>query len=182
MTFLFDFWIYWASQVAQVVKNLPSNARDAGDPDSSPGLGRSPGGGNDHTFQYTSLEKPMDRGAWWAAVHGLVELDMTLQLNIREFIFQVFCLNLQTWGFYIYLLLFTTDLECSRNILWVILRLETYFKAQYMDCLILISCGLGRSMHSAEGYCFLYVSARWICWYCCSNHLYSQYFFVYLPY
>ena len=35
------------------------------------------------------------------------------------FFFQVFCLNFQMWGFYIYLLLLTTDLECSRNILWV---------------------------------------------------------------
>ena len=78
-----------------MVKNLPSNARDAGDPHLIPGLGRSPGGGNDHPLQYTCLENPMDRGAWWAAVHGLVELDTTLQLNTHEFFFHVFCLNFQ---------------------------------------------------------------------------------------
>ena len=38
------------------------NARDLG---LSPGLGRSPGGGNGNPFQYSCLENPMDRGAWW---------------------------------------------------------------------------------------------------------------------
>ena len=34
-----------------------------------PGLGRSPGGGNGNPLQYSCLENPMDRGAWWATVH-----------------------------------------------------------------------------------------------------------------
>jgi len=34
-----------------------------------PGLGRSPGGGHGNPLQYSCLENPMDRGAWWAAVH-----------------------------------------------------------------------------------------------------------------
>ena len=38
-----------------------------------PGLGRSPGGGNGHPLQYSSLENPMDRGAWRATVHGVTE-------------------------------------------------------------------------------------------------------------
>ena len=38
---------------------------------SIPGLGRSPGEGNDRPFQCSCLEKPMDRGAWWATVHGV---------------------------------------------------------------------------------------------------------------
>ena len=37
---------------------------------SVPGLGRSPGGGNGNLCQYSCLENPMDRGAWWAAVSG----------------------------------------------------------------------------------------------------------------
>ena len=45
------------SQVAQVVKNLPANAADARDLGSIPGLGRSPGGGNDNPLQYSCLEK-----------------------------------------------------------------------------------------------------------------------------
>ena len=46
-----------------MVKNLPANAGDTG---STPGLGRSPGGGNGNPLQYSGLENPMDRGAWRA--------------------------------------------------------------------------------------------------------------------
>ena len=58
---------YWASQVV-VVKNPPANAGDIRDPGSVPGLGRSPGGGHGNPLQYSCLENPMDRGAWWASV------------------------------------------------------------------------------------------------------------------
>ena len=51
-----------------VVKNLPANAGDAG---SILGLGRSPGEGSGNPLQYSCLENPMDRGAWWATVHGV---------------------------------------------------------------------------------------------------------------
>ena len=47
-----------------MVKNLPSNAGDAGDVCSIPGLGRFPGEGNDNPLQYSCLGNPMDRGAW----------------------------------------------------------------------------------------------------------------------
>ena len=59
-----------ASQVALVVKNLPTNAGDARDEGSILGSGRSPGDGNGHPLQYSCQENPMDRGAWWATVHG----------------------------------------------------------------------------------------------------------------
>ena len=36
-----------------------------------PGPGRSPGGGHGNPLQYSCLENPMDRGAWWATVHGV---------------------------------------------------------------------------------------------------------------
>ena len=65
----------WASQVAIVVKNLPANSGDTGDVVSIPGLGRSPGEGNDNPLRYSCLERPMDRGAWWATVHGVTESD-----------------------------------------------------------------------------------------------------------
>ena len=38
-----------------------------------PGLGISPGEGNDNPLQYSCLGNPMDRGAWWATVHGVVK-------------------------------------------------------------------------------------------------------------
>ena len=53
-----------------VVKNSPANAGDAGDVSLIPGLGRSSGGGYDNPLQYSCLENPLDRGAWWATVHG----------------------------------------------------------------------------------------------------------------
>ena len=46
---------------------------NAGDPGSIPGLGRSPGEGNGNPLQYSCLENPMDRGAWWATVHGVAK-------------------------------------------------------------------------------------------------------------
>jgi len=58
-----------------VVKNLPANAEDV---DSIPGSGRSPGEGNGNPLKYSCLGNPMDRGAWWATVHGVAkELDTT---------------------------------------------------------------------------------------------------------
>ena len=60
-----------------VVNILPVNARDTGDMDMIPGWGRSPGGGNGNPLQYSCLENPMDRGAWWAIVHGVAESGMT---------------------------------------------------------------------------------------------------------
>ena len=57
--------------MALVVKNLPANANagDVRDTGSIPGSGRSPGEGNGNTFQYSCLENPMDREAWWATVY-----------------------------------------------------------------------------------------------------------------
>jgi len=45
----------------------------AGDPGSIPGSGRSPGEENGYPLQYSCLENSMDRGAWWATVHGVTK-------------------------------------------------------------------------------------------------------------
>ena len=45
----------------------------AGDLGSIPGWGRSPGEGNGNLLQYSCLEDPMDRGAWWATVYGVAK-------------------------------------------------------------------------------------------------------------
>ena len=58
------------SQVVLVVKNLPANA-EVRDLSLIPGSGKSPGGGHGDPLQYSCLENPMDRGAWWATVHGV---------------------------------------------------------------------------------------------------------------
>ena len=67
-----------ASQVAIMVKNQPANAGDIRNVSSTPGSGRSPGGGNDNPLQDSCLGNPMDRGVWWATAHGgSKESDMT---------------------------------------------------------------------------------------------------------
>ena len=62
---------------------------NAGDPDSIPGMGRSPGGGHDNPLQYSCLENPMDRGTWQATVHGVTESDMTEWLTHTQFSFNL---------------------------------------------------------------------------------------------
>ena len=62
-----------ASQVVLVVKNPPANAGDLRHVGSIPGLGRSPGGGHGNPLQYLCLENPMDREAWRATVHRVMQ-------------------------------------------------------------------------------------------------------------
>ena len=57
-----------------VVKNPPANAGDSRDMGSIPRSRRSLGRGNGKALQYSCLENPMDRGAWWAPVHGVLRV------------------------------------------------------------------------------------------------------------
>ena len=60
-----------------MVKTLPTNAGDARDT-WIPESGRSPGVGTGKVLQYSCLENSLDRGTWWATVHGVAkESDMT---------------------------------------------------------------------------------------------------------
>ena len=76
--------MYWtgigASQVVLVVKNPPDNAGDRG---LIPGSGRSPGGQHGYPFQWSSLENPMDRGAWWATVHWVSKSQTTTEATLH---------------------------------------------------------------------------------------------------
>ena len=56
-----------------VVQNPPAKTGNGRDIGSIPGLGRSPGIGNGNPLQYYCLENSMDRGAWWATVHGVAK-------------------------------------------------------------------------------------------------------------
>ena len=62
---------YWGFPGDTVVKNIPANAGDIRDAGSIPGSGIYPGGGNGNPLQYSCLENPMYRGAWWPTVHGV---------------------------------------------------------------------------------------------------------------
>ena len=56
-----------------MVKNLLANAGDTGDAGLIPGSRRSLGGKNGNPLQYSCLKNSMDRGGWWATVHGVVK-------------------------------------------------------------------------------------------------------------
>ena len=66
--------IFRAFEVTLMVNNVPANAGDARDWDLIPGSGRYSGERNGNSLQYSCLGNPMDRGAWWATVHGLQRL------------------------------------------------------------------------------------------------------------
>ena len=62
-----------SSQVVLVVTNPPANAGDIINTGSIPGSRRFPGEGQGYPLQYSCLEHPMDRGAWWTTVHGVAK-------------------------------------------------------------------------------------------------------------
>ena len=61
------------------------SACNAGDLGPTPALGRSPGEGNSYPLHYSGLENAMDRGAWWATVHGVAKG----QTQLSDFHFHV---------------------------------------------------------------------------------------------
>ena len=71
--------------ILQEIRGFPGgsdskeSACNAGDPSSIPGSGRSPGEGNGYPLPYSCLEKPMDRGAWKATVHGIAKSHLQLK-------------------------------------------------------------------------------------------------------
>ena len=89
-TFFFFVFSYWGFPTGSEVKASACNAGDLG---SIPGLGRSPEEGNGNPLQYSCLENPIDRGAWWATVHGVAKgqtrlSDFTFTLSYSYFSLQ----------------------------------------------------------------------------------------------
>ena len=64
---------WWATVPGSVDKESACNAGDTEDAGLIPGSGRSLGGGHGNPLQYSCLENPMDRGVWWATVHGITK-------------------------------------------------------------------------------------------------------------
>ena len=62
-----------------------ASACNEGDPGSIPGLGRSLGEGNGNPLQYSCLENPMDRAAWWATVHGVAKSQTRLSSHFTSY-------------------------------------------------------------------------------------------------
>ena len=69
-----------------VVKNPPADAGDTRDMHSIPGSGRCPGEGNGNPLQYSCLGNPLDRGAWWAILHGAAKSRTRLRNYTRTFV------------------------------------------------------------------------------------------------
>ena len=69
-----------------MAKNLPANPGDPRDEDSSPGSGRSPGVGNDSPLRSSGLENFVDRGAWWAPVHGAAKSQTQLSAHTQVYL------------------------------------------------------------------------------------------------
>ena len=73
-------------------KELACSAEVAGDTGSIPGLGSSPGVGHGNPLQYSCLENPMDKGAWWATVHRVAKSQMILKW-VSTLANVVYCIN-----------------------------------------------------------------------------------------
>ena len=69
----------WGFTNGSVVKKLPGNAGGAG---LIPGSGRTPGEGNGNPLQYSCLENPMDKGAWWATLHRVAKSQIGLSTHV----------------------------------------------------------------------------------------------------
>ena len=79
-------WIKWGHKCNTGLpcsSNGKQSACNAGDLGLIPGLGRSSGEGNGSPLQYSFLENPMDRGAWWVTVHGVSESQTQLSDSTR---------------------------------------------------------------------------------------------------
>ena len=63
----------WGFPGGASVKSLPASVGDIRDSGSIPWSGRSPGGGRGNQLQYSCLKNTMDKGAWWATVHGVAK-------------------------------------------------------------------------------------------------------------
>ena len=121
----------WVFPGDSVVRNPPVNAGDAG---LIPESGRSPGGGYGNSLQYSCLENPMDRGAWWATVHGAAKSQTWLkQLSTHARPFPTVCSCL-SWRKLIHLthvIYFLGSLFCSIDL--------CLFLCQYCTTLIIVA-------------------------------------------
>ena len=59
--------------------------------------GRSPGGGNSNPFQYSCLENSLDRGAWWATLHGVAKSQTGLSTHAGDQQPEFLCLRMEEW-------------------------------------------------------------------------------------
>ena len=83
-----------------MVKNLPANAGDLRDVGLIPGSGRSAGGRHGSSLQYSSLENPVDRGAWRATVHRVARSRVQLKQRSTHTQDEVYIFTISPTDFY----------------------------------------------------------------------------------
>ena len=71
----------WTNGYCRNISDGKESDCNAGDLASIPGLGKCPREGNGNPLQDSCLGNPLDRGSWWAIVHGVTESDTTEQLT-----------------------------------------------------------------------------------------------------
>ena len=81
---LYYLWASWGFPGGTAGKEPLARAGDAKGAGSIPGLGRSHAEGNGNPLQYYCLENFMDRGAWWATVHGVAESWTRLSVRLKS--------------------------------------------------------------------------------------------------
>ena len=123
------------------------SAYNAGDPGSIPGSGRSSGEGNGNPLQYSCLENPTGRGAWWATVYGVAKSrtrlsDFTFTFTFFSFDFSDFIMSwvhclFSTWPWYMFCSLpnvYTSLLLCLKGNLIEVIAINATIKINGEYC------------------------------------------------
>ena len=113
---------------ALVIKNLPASAEDVRSTGSIPVLGRSLGGGHSNPLQYSYLENPMDRGAWWATIHRVAQSQIWLKCLSTY----ALCWYLPTW-------MVSSSNSCSHSFSLITSVFEHGFNYIFLMCSFLFS-------------------------------------------
>ena len=116
-------------------KEYASKAGDVRDVDSIPGLGRSPEVGNSNPLQYSCLENPMDRGAWWATIHGVTKSQTQLNTYAQEGIdYKKNCFLIRTWPYMVRrcTALFHSHIFCSYGLFFLWFKMHYRYSSIYV--------------------------------------------------
>ena len=159
------------------------SACNAGDLDSIPGWGRSPGEGNGNPLQYSCLENPMDGGAWWATVPGVAksrtrvsDLTLTFTLNFVELFY---LLSLE-----IFLNFLNNMFICVDSVLWFLFSnvLWFLFSNNPYNSLKLNSWNKCLWYSSHPLILLFFVISCFLSWFCINYIFYPWYFLPVSPY
>ena len=82
---MLSYGLHWWVSGKESVCNVGATG-DTGDTGTVPGLGRSPGGDHGNPLQYSCLENPIDRGAWWTTVHRVAKSQTQLSTHALLFL------------------------------------------------------------------------------------------------